>query len=169
MIECSRLRLRRFRSEDLPHVVALESNPEIVAPTGIRFPNTPDVTASRLQAWMARQDGALGIFACELCEAPHAFVGWFMVLPAENEWPEIGYMLLQEQWRKGYASEAVRALANYALALPDVPGLRALSDPENISSCRVLENAGFEFQETIKKWDKKLDREIDLKLYLRSR
>ncbi len=56
---------------------------------------------------------------------------------------EIGYGLLPEHWGKGYATEAVRAVTEWALAQPGVKTVEAETEPGNAASQRVLAKAGF--------------------------
>ena len=56
---------------------------------------------------------------------------------------EIGYGLLEEYWGRGYATEAVRAALDWALAQPEVTAIEAETAPDNAASRRVLEKCGF--------------------------
>lgn len=56
---------------------------------------------------------------------------------------EIGYGILDEYQGRGYASEAVAAAVNWALAQPGVTRVEAETVPDNRASQRVLEKCGF--------------------------
>ena len=56
---------------------------------------------------------------------------------------EIGYGFLPEFWGKGYATEAVTALTQWAAKQPGVCRIEAETDPDNAASQRVLEKVGF--------------------------
>lgn len=56
---------------------------------------------------------------------------------------EIGYGLLPEYWGKGFAAEAVKAMAEWAFHQPGVRALEAETEPGNLASQRVLAKAGF--------------------------
>lgn len=56
---------------------------------------------------------------------------------------EIGYGINDEYQGQGYASEAVKAVSEWAFQQPDVTALEAETDDENIASKRVLEKCGF--------------------------
>ncbi|MFI9051785.1 GNAT family N-acetyltransferase [Streptomyces sp. NPDC053427] len=56
---------------------------------------------------------------------------------------EIGYGLVASRRGRGYATEATRALADFALALPEVHTVAAGVELSNPASVRVLEKAGF--------------------------
>ena len=56
---------------------------------------------------------------------------------------EIGYGFAPAYWGQGYATEAVTAMAAWALGQPGVKTVEAETEPENFASRRVLEKAGF--------------------------
>ncbi|HWE33292.1 MAG TPA: GNAT family protein [Solirubrobacteraceae bacterium] len=64
--------------------------------------------------------------------------------PGEERTIEIGYGVVPEQQRRGYATEAAGALAGWALRQPGVDAVVARCDVDNQASIRTLERAGFE-------------------------
>lgn len=56
---------------------------------------------------------------------------------------EIGYGLLPKFWGKGYASEAVKAITEWASRQQGVKQIEAETDAENIASQKVIIKAGF--------------------------
>ena len=56
---------------------------------------------------------------------------------------DIGYVLARAHWGQGLMPEAIRALADAALATPDFFRVQAACDVENIPSQRALKKAGF--------------------------
>ena len=56
---------------------------------------------------------------------------------------EIGYGIRDAYQGRGYATEAVAAAVNWALAQPDVTRVEAETEPDNRASQRVLEKCGF--------------------------
>ncbi|MFF7242086.1 GNAT family N-acetyltransferase [Streptomyces collinus] len=57
---------------------------------------------------------------------------------------EIGYGIVPSRRRRGYASEATRALATFALGAPGIHTVVADVDISNTPSIRALEKSGFE-------------------------
>lgn len=57
---------------------------------------------------------------------------------------EIGYGIAEKYQCCGYATEAVSAVAGWALKQPDVMCVKAETQEDNIASQRVLEKSGFE-------------------------
>lgn len=60
-----------------------------------------------------------------------------------GEQVEIGYAIEDRHQGKGYASEAVRAMAEWALVRFELPRVLGVVASDNMASCRVLERAGF--------------------------
>ena len=59
---------------------------------------------------------------------------------------EIGYTLARAHWGKGYATEAVAALAEYYFTQTDAVRLHAMLHPDNHASAAVLERTGFIYE-----------------------
>jgi [ribosomal protein S5]-alanine N-acetyltransferase len=64
----------------------------------------------------------------------------------------LGYVLARDVWGRNYMTEAVRGLAAWALAQPQIHRIGAWSDIDNIASCRVLEKVGFQREGLMKRW-----------------
>ena len=64
--------------------------------------------------------------------------------PGEDRTVEIGYGVVPERQRRGYATEAATGLAGWALRQPGIDAVLARCDPANEASIRTLERAGFE-------------------------
>ena len=63
--------------------------------------------------------------------------------PAKDSAVEIGYGVLPEYEGRGYATEAVRAMALWAFGSGDAAFVEAQTAPDNKASQRVLEKCGF--------------------------
>ncbi|MFJ9733143.1 GNAT family N-acetyltransferase [Streptomyces sp. NPDC101171] len=85
-----------------------------------------------------------GVFALVRKEDGRAVGGiGFHSAPDEDGRVEIGYDLVEGARGQGYITEAVRALADWALARDDVHALFATVERENTASQAVLGRAGF--------------------------
>lgn len=65
---------------------------------------------------------------------------------------EISYQLLPNWWGKGYASEAVQVLINYALNELHLSKVLAETQTANTSSCKLLERLGMTLERTISRF-----------------
>lgn len=75
---------------------------------------------------------------------------------------EIGYSILDERRRRGYATEAVRALVEWALAHPDVDRVIASIAPTNEPSLALARRLGF--VEVGRHWDEEDGDELEFEL-----
>ena len=62
---------------------------------------------------------------------------------------EIGYRLERAAWGRGYATEAARAVRDYAFDTLQIPRLIALIDPANVASIRVAEKIGMRYEQEV--------------------
>jgi ribosomal-protein-alanine N-acetyltransferase len=58
--------------------------------------------------------------------------------------PEIGYILHPSTWGRGYATEALSAVAAHIFARHSIPEIIADVDPRNAASLALLAKIGFE-------------------------
>lgn len=65
---------------------------------------------------------------------------------------ELGYVLARRFWGKGYMTEAVRAVVNWALKEEEVYRIWAVCDVENPASARVMEKAGMRREGILRRW-----------------
>ena len=77
------------------------------------------------------------------------FVGCCGLRPykREDKVYELGFHLRTEQWGKGYATEAARAVLKYGTEVLRLPAIFAGHHPDNSASRRVLLKLGFEEQD----------------------
>ena len=62
---------------------------------------------------------------------------------------ELGFRFARQQWGKGYATEAARAIVRYAFESTEIQRVIAVVDPHNLASVRVLEKLGMSFHELV--------------------
>jgi ribosomal-protein-alanine N-acetyltransferase len=62
---------------------------------------------------------------------------------------EIGYRLARSTWRQGYATEAARAVRDFAFNDLQFSRLVALIDPGNIASIRVAKKLGMQYEKDV--------------------
>ena len=68
--------------------------------------------------------------------------GGFKGKPDEEGMVELGYALIPEYRRRGFATEAARGLARYAFSHPQIQIVQAHTLPDGKESIRVLEKLG---------------------------
>ena len=115
IIETERLILREYTYEDLDHLFEILSDAETMR--HYPKPYTRDET-KRWIAWSLQnyQDYGFGLWAIDLKETG-TFIGDCGITIQNIDGallPEIGYHIHKKYWRKGYGSEAARAVRDWA-------------------------------------------------------
>ncbi len=75
---------------------------------------------------------------------------------------ELGYWILPGEQGKGYATEAIRSICNYAFTVLDVHRIEAIVEGENNASMQLLTKLGFTHEGVRKECEMKNGRYIDL-------
>ncbi len=65
---------------------------------------------------------------------------------------ELGYVIAREYWRRGIATEASRAVTDWALEQASLWRVWAFVDVDNVASARVLEKIGMTREGILHKW-----------------
>ena len=61
--------------------------------------------------------------------------------------PELGFALGKQHWGQGIATEVARAATRFGFEVANLDRIRAVVDPDNIASWKVLTKIGFEVEE----------------------
>lgn len=142
ILTTERLVLRRLTERDLDDL-----NRMLGSKTVMRYYPEP-WSPAKVSAWLERQlasysENGFGIWAIELADG--TFVGecgliWQTVEGTRDV--EIGWHVLPEHWRKGYASEAAAAARDHAFEGIGLERVISIIRPINIPSRGVAEKIG---------------------------
>jgi RimJ/RimL family protein N-acetyltransferase len=154
VISSARLDLRAYGAADEGRVRALlASGGELEAlPPGA--PSAPDAVA----AWLAdgvhrpQREGA-GVHLMMLDRMADRIVGSISLFHADWEVraAEVGYGVRGDERGKGYASEALVAVARWALTEGGIQRVWLTANTDNVASVRVAEKAGFRREGTLRR------------------
>jgi ribosomal-protein-alanine N-acetyltransferase len=144
VIETPRLILRHFAPADLDLLAELMANADFMRFSSGVF--TREQTASFLfdRVIAPARAGLPSQFALVLREEKRliGYCGFFrQVVDGVNE-VEIGYRLHPDYWNRGLATEAARAVRDYAFEVMKLKRVISLIHPENHASRRVTEKNG---------------------------
>jgi RimJ/RimL family protein N-acetyltransferase len=145
-----RLRLRRSRPDDAATISAYRSDPEVNRQQGWDRTD-PEGVRAEIEEMAPRVPGEPGgwvQFTVEERETGR-LVGDVGLSPAEGE-PgviKVGYTVSPAFQGRGYATEAIRALIEYALGTLGADVVRAYASAENVPSIRVAEKVGMQLKE----------------------
>jgi RimJ/RimL family protein N-acetyltransferase len=148
-ISTPRLLLRELKSADAPALFEVLGDPETM-----RFYPRP-YSREEVDEWIGRQIGryamGAGLLGVVLRDSG-TLIGdcglvWQEVEGVEE--PEIGYHVHREHQGRGYATEAARAVRDYAFGTLGCDHVISMIRPENLASRRVAEKNGLTVNRTI--------------------
>jgi RimJ/RimL family protein N-acetyltransferase len=144
-IRTERLRLRRWRTEDLAPFAALNSDPMVVE--YLAGPLTREQSDSLVERIEAHFDQhGFGWFAAEVVE-DRSFAGFIGLSIPRFEahftpCVEIGWRLASRCQGRGYATEGARAALAFGFETLALEGIVSFTVPANVRSRRVMEKLG---------------------------
>jgi RimJ/RimL family protein N-acetyltransferase len=149
-IETKRLWLRWPRASDVASITSFASLAEVARKTALIPHPYPPGEAERF-VMKARADNAGGS-ALVLAITRKGNAGQTIGLLGAHGTPaadiEFGYVLAPPYWGRGFATEAVKALADTVFSLTRANQIVANARVDNLASRRVLEKTGFVFVDT---------------------
>jgi RimJ/RimL family protein N-acetyltransferase len=138
--------LRSWRTSDLESLVRFANNLKICLDVRDRFPHpyTPRHGRSFLRGVREREPELN--FAIGVGGEAVGGIGLRLQDDIDRVSAEVGYWLGEPFWGRGLATEALRALTDYAVATHALTRIYAVPFARNTASCRVLEKAGYVFE-----------------------
>jgi RimJ/RimL family protein N-acetyltransferase len=150
-LHTERLTLRPLADDDLPHLVELNGDPEVM-----RFltgrPMTPPEVAAELPR-LTRSERGLGLWSGTDTDG---FAGvWFLIAdPDDPDAAELGWRLPRSRWGRGLAVEGARALLDHAFETVGAERVWAETMAVNSQSRRVMEKLGMHHTATeAREWE----------------
>ena len=166
IMETDRLILRKYMESDLQDLHDYLSNPEVVKYEPYKPMNMEEVRSNL--AWRIVADEMIAI----QLKKNHKMIGNVYLGKRDFESLELGYVLNQDYWGKGYAKESCTALIEQAFS-NGIHRIFAECDPENLSSWRLLEALGFKreahFKQNVYFWKDNQNRPIWKNTYVYSK
>lgn len=141
VLETKRLALRAPRLEDAKTVATL-ANDRRIAENTARIPHPYKMSDAEGFIAGANKAGGEAVFLVTLRD--ETVIGACGVTNQEPS-PELGYWLGASYWGKGYATEALHAVIDYAFTDLAHEALQAGARVTNPASRRVLEKCGFQW------------------------
>ncbi|PRP86348.1 hypothetical protein PROFUN_05489 [Planoprotostelium fungivorum] len=144
-IETVRLQINKFTEEDAPFIIHILNDPGFINNIGDRGVRTisdaRDYITKRITSFYPSGSGMLKITLKD-GDIDIGMVG-FVIRPG-LEGPDLGFALLSEYTRRGYALEAARALLDSPRGVLEGKRLFGIVKEENTASIGLLKKLGFE-------------------------
>jgi len=144
--ETLRLRLRKLRPGDEEFLATLDSDPSVMKHIHQGpFPYENALRYSRIQVEAAAFRHRWGKWLVESREAAAA-LGWVELSKLSGPHRDdlqVGYQFAPAHWGRGYATEGVSRVLEYAFGDLQLDRVAAIARPKNLASNRVLDKLGF--------------------------
>lgn len=147
-----RLRLRPFNEADAEPLFEAQSNTH-----AMRYWDSPAWTDKASVArflsgcrQMAEEGSGARLAVEDLSDGE--FVGWCTFNGWDHDFrsASLGFSFAERTWGRGYATEAARAVLQWAFSTLDLNRIQAEADTRNVASARVLEKLGFVLEGTLR-------------------
>jgi RimJ/RimL family protein N-acetyltransferase len=145
------LLLRKPRAEDAALIfAAYAQDPEVIRYLTFKphrtLKDTREAIDRFLESWRSGKSYCWLIFRREDAELVGA------ISAREDQGINFGYLIARPYWRRGFMSEAVVALTEWAFGQPGIFRVWAVCDVENEASAGLLERNGFHQEGVLRKW-----------------
>jgi [ribosomal protein S5]-alanine N-acetyltransferase len=146
-----RLLLRKPRVEDAPLIfAAYAQDPEVTRYLTFRpHRDLKDAHAAVdrfLESWRSGKSYCWLIFRQENDELVGA------ISARQDQGINLGYLIARPYWRRGFMTEALGAVIEWAFAQPAIFRVWAVCDCDNEASARLLEQNGFHQEGILRQW-----------------
>ena len=154
IIETERLILRELEYTDANALFEMDSDPEV----HLYIENNPVKTIDEMKKvieMLKEQYLKNGIARWAVVDKEsNECVGWSglkyfrELLNDQINFYELGYRFKRKHWGKGFATESSNAIIDYGFKKLSIDSIFAMTDPNNLTSKKVLTKLSFEFRES---------------------
>jgi ribosomal-protein-alanine N-acetyltransferase len=144
LVETKRLGFRLLQKKDIDYLFQLESDPDVqeFSPSGSKtYEQTETVINEFISDYEKKGLPCFLLFNLVSGE----FIGRAAFIFWESGDIEVGYSLHKKFWGKGYATEVLVFLLEWARTNIATDYISACSEADNLASLRVLEKCGMEY------------------------
>ena len=140
MLEGRLVDLKVLEKDDLPLLADWSNNPEFFGEFGFDFFVNPQMSKTE---WEKRYDSFTPDTKWFFIEKKDGTKIGTVLHLLNGNFMEIGYILVPNERKKGYGSEAIKIIVDYLFLSKELVRVQAITGVDNFASHRVLEKAGF--------------------------
>ncbi|NTS41118.1 GNAT family N-acetyltransferase [Flavisolibacter sp. BT320] len=167
-LNTARLFLQGIEAEDQTFVFEGLSHPDVIPFYGVRY-NTLEATAAQMDWYRQLEEKGSGT-AWKMVEKSNGrkagVIAVYGYRPEHNK-AEVGFWLLPQFWKKGYALEALQEVLRYWKNNKALHRMEAFVEEGNTASSKLLQRAGFQHEGTMRECEIKNGTYISLHIYAR--
>lgn len=143
---------KALNMEDAQEVHTYASDPEVSIFIGWNLMKSLEETREHIKLMLNRESAGTHLYASIVLKSTHEIIGTAMIFNFDEEAnkAEIGYLIHRDHWGKGYGTEIVTLMTDFAFQSLHLHKLYAFVVDANIGSARILEKNGYELEGRLK-------------------
>ena len=152
MLEGKNICFKALNTMDAKAIHHFASDEEVSRFIGWNLMKTLNETSEFIELMLKRESAGTHLYASIVLKSTREIIGTAMIFNFDQEanQAEIGYVFDKYYWGKGYGSECVALLSDFAFESLNLHKIHASVVDENIGSARVLEKNGYELEGQLK-------------------
>lgn len=152
--ENEQLIIRPIEKEDFKDIHEYASNPNVKQYIGWPLMASEEETKDHVTLMMARNEAKSHVYGSVVEKSTNKVVGTVMIFGFDEEanHAEVGYVFGESCWGKGYGSQAVGVLCDFAFKELKLRKLFARIVEINVGSAKVLKKNNFILEGTLKEY-----------------
>ncbi|MDP4085273.1 MAG: GNAT family N-acetyltransferase [Bacillota bacterium] len=138
--------------DDVQEIHNYASDKEVSRFIGWNLMNTLNETREHIETMLKRESAGTHLYASIVLHSTQAIIGTAMIFnfDRESNQAEIGYVFHKDHWGKGYGTESVALMSDFAFKSLNLHKLHASVVDSNIGSARILEKNKYELEGRLK-------------------
>ncbi len=151
-LEAGNICFKSLAADDTREIHTYVSDEEVSRFIGWKLMKTLDETRAFIETMLKREAAGTHMYASVILKATQAIIGTVMIFDFDQiaNQAEIGYVFHKKYWSKGYGTESIALLTDFAFDTLKLHKLHASVVDANIGSARILEKNGYELEGRIK-------------------
>ncbi|WP_102273085.1 GNAT family N-acetyltransferase [Cytobacillus massiliigabonensis] len=147
-LEGENIYFKALSTDDVQEIHSYASDEEVSRFIGWNLMNKLSETHSYIEVMLKRESEGTYFYASIVQKSTEAIVGTAMIFNFDHEAnkAEIGYVLHKDHWGKGYGTECVALMSDFAFKSLNLHKVYASVVDANIGSARILEKNKFELE-----------------------
>lgn len=151
-LEGRNIYFKSLSTNDTREIHNYASDEEVSRFIGWNLMDTVDETREYVETMLKRESAGTHLYASIVLKSTQAIIGTAMIFNFDQKAnrAEIGYVFHKEHWGKGYGSESVALMSDFAFESLNLNKLYASVVDANIGSARILKKNGYELEGRLK-------------------
>ena len=140
-----RLYFKPVSLDDVAEIHKFASDKNVSRFIGWNLSSTMDDTLELVESMLEKEKDDIGIYASIFLKSTKTLIGTCMIFnfDLKAKHAEVGYVLSADYWNKGYGTETISLMVDYAFEELKLHKLHARVTDVNVGSSKILEKNGF--------------------------